>query len=176
MSFADEFKPEKTVIKTVYLAGFDVFHPEAIALGHNLTEICTSFGLEGRYPMDNEINLGPNASKEETGQAIAWANYEMLYASDAIIANVNSFRGHEPDSGTCAEIGFAVCCKKPIFLYTADLRTLIDRIPSQNGIDEHGYCVEDFGFPLNIMLACPAIHISKSFEEAVEMASRFHLE
>lgn len=36
--------------KTVYLAGFDVFRPDAAAQGQSMKALCARYGLEGLYP------------------------------------------------------------------------------------------------------------------------------
>ncbi|MBV9560335.1 MAG: nucleoside 2-deoxyribosyltransferase, partial [Bradyrhizobium sp.] len=47
----------------IYLAGPDVFLPDAIEIGRRKVEICARHGLTGLYPLDNAIALGaPNAS------------------------------------------------------------------------------------------------------------------
>lgn len=176
--YQEMFRPEVKEITSVYLAGFDVFLQDAIEHGDRLRVICKEQGIEGRYPMDNEIK-GGFANLQSMGVEIAWANYGMLFESDAIIANMNQFRGYEPDSGTCAEVGFAVALKKPVFLYLEDIRDVKDKVPHEivGGIplDPNGFVVEDFNFPANLMMVCPAIKIVKTFAEAVKAASEYHL-
>jgi hypothetical protein len=78
-----------------------------------------------------------------------------------VLANLNPFRGAEPDSGTCVEIGYALALGKPVIGYAADLRPLRERLhasgPGADGRyrDGAGMVVEDFGLPLNLMLAVP---------------------
>ncbi|MDU8351493.1 nucleoside 2-deoxyribosyltransferase [Pseudomonas syringae pv. actinidiae] len=183
--YRDQFKPEKKKLNSAYLAGFDVFlnkDPErgaefsmsATEKGIELQAICKSFGIEGRYPLDNEIK-GGFSSAEGMANEICWANYGMLFESDCIIANVNAFRGYEPDSGTSAEIAFAIAHKKPVFLYLSDDRPIYEKVPHTQGVDEGGFLVENFNLPVNLMIACPAAYIAKSFEEAVKAAVSFHL-
>jgi hypothetical protein len=78
-----------------------------------------------------------------------------------VLANLNPFRGAEPDSGTCVEIGYALALGKPVVGYAADLLPLRERTnasgPGADGRyrDVDGMVVEDFGLPLNLMLAVP---------------------
>lgn len=182
--YRDLFKPEKKKLNSAYLAGFDVFlnkdpnrGPEfnlsADEKGIALQAICQSMGIEGRYPLDNKIK-GGFSNLEDMAAEICWANYGMLLESDCIIANVNAFRGYEPDSGTSAEIAFAIAHKKPVFLYLSDTRPIYEKVPNENGIDEQGFLVENFNLPVNLMIACPASHIAKSFEDAVKAAINYH--
>ncbi|WP_353049295.1 nucleoside 2-deoxyribosyltransferase [Paraburkholderia strydomiana] len=77
------------------------------------------------------------------------------------MANVADFRGvGEPDSGTTFEIWFAAALGKPIWAYREDVTELRERVPCsaiiRGDVCERGYLVEDFGLPLNLMLACGA--------------------
>ena len=40
----------------VYLAGPDVFLPDAFEIGRRKIELCTRHGLTGLYPLDNAID------------------------------------------------------------------------------------------------------------------------
>ncbi|BAR59722.1 hypothetical protein NK6_6570 [Bradyrhizobium diazoefficiens] len=80
----------------IYLAGPDVFLPDAVEIGRRKAEICERFGLTGLYPLDNEIDLtAPDASRQ-----IFCGNEAMMDAADAIIANLTPFRGAGADPGT----------------------------------------------------------------------------
>jgi nucleoside 2-deoxyribosyltransferase len=41
----------------IYLAGPDVFLPDAIAIGQRKREICQRHGVTGLYPLDNTVDL-----------------------------------------------------------------------------------------------------------------------
>ncbi|KAB0544119.1 nucleoside 2-deoxyribosyltransferase [Kerstersia gyiorum] len=141
----------------IYLAGFDVFRPDALVHGASLKAACADLGLEGLYPLDNQ------APGDLSGLALAqWicaANLALIDSADMVMANLNPFRGHEPDSGTVFETGYAVAQGKPVWGYTHETGPLLAQIPGQpdeagRPIDAQGYVIEDFGLPLNLMLAC----------------------
>lgn len=136
----------------LYLAGFDVFRPDAVAQGERLKALCAGFGHEGLFPLDNHLPAGL------TGPAAArWicaANLALIHRADALLANLNDFRGHEPDSGTAFEVGYAAALGKPVWAYLDDDRPLIGQIGA--AVDGQGFAVEDFGLPRNLMLACSA--------------------
>jgi nucleoside 2-deoxyribosyltransferase len=44
----------------VYLAGPEVFLPDAIAIGNKKKRLCTEFGFEGLFPFDNEVAPSPS--------------------------------------------------------------------------------------------------------------------
>ena len=41
----------------IYLAGPDVFLPDAIEIGRRKAAICARYGLTGLYPLDNAVDL-----------------------------------------------------------------------------------------------------------------------
>lgn len=161
-----------TTAPRVYLAGFDVFRKDAIEHGQYLKALCTAHGLEGMYPFDNEVPTGLSA--QETAQLICSMNIAMIQRSTAVLANLNVFRGLEPDSGTAFEVGMAIALNKPVWVYFDPVESLRDLVPHDlNGYDEHGYLVEDFALPRNLMLAGTWAGSSSTVELAVEALSLY---
>jgi nucleoside deoxyribosyltransferase len=146
-------------MKTLYLAGFDVFREDALDWGEQLKALCADHGFEGLYPLDKAAPAG--LSGRDTARWIYDANIALIRRADMVMANLGDFRGPgEPDSGTAFEVGFAVALQKPVWGYYGEDGSLRERVTS--GIDdrgrardEQGYLVEDFGLPKNLMLACP---------------------
>lgn len=151
----------------VYLAGFDVFRADAIEHGRYLKALCDQHGLEGLYPFDNEVPQG--LSPAEAAAVICTANIAMIKRCDAVLANLNPFRGAEPDSGTAFEVGMAVALGKPVWAYFAANGALREQIAHDAaGFDGQGFQVEDFGLPRNLMLACTWAGCSETAEQAIE--------
>jgi nucleoside 2-deoxyribosyltransferase len=156
----------------VYLAGFDVFRSDAIEHGRYLKTLCNAHGLEGLYPFDNEVTQG--LPPQETAALICKANITMIKGCDAVLANLNVFRGAEPDSGTAFEVGMAVALDKPVWAYFDDLGTLREQIQHDaEGSDAQGFQVEDFQLPKNLMLACTWTGSSETAEGAIEALARY---
>lgn len=135
----------------LYFAGPDVFRSDATAWAEGVREQCRAAGHEALLPMDGG---------QVTAAAIYRNNLRLLDAADAVLANLNPFRGAEPDSGTCVEIGYALARGLPVIGYADDLRPLRERLQAAPGIDGRrrdgtGSAVEDFGLPFNLMLAVP---------------------
>ena len=105
---------------SVYLAGFDVFYPDALARGEYLKALCATHGLEGLYPLDAAL---PEGLSDPAGW-ICQANLDSLRRADAVLANLGHFRGNEPDSGTVFEVGFACALGKPVWAYFPDQHPL----------------------------------------------------
>ena len=151
----------------VYLAGFDVFRADAIEHGRSLKALCEQHGLEGLYPFDNEVPEG--LMPEQAAAVICNANIAMIKRCDAVLANLNPFRGTEPDSGTAFEVGMAVALGKPVWAYFAANGSLRQQIAHDaDGLDAQGFQVEDFGLPRNLMLACTWVGSSETAEQAIE--------
>lgn len=162
---------ERIAMKKIYLAGFDVFRVNAAAHGEYLKRICEIHGFTGIFPLDNEAPEGLS------GVALAhWiyeANISLIRGADIVMANMNNFRGAEPDSGSCFEIGFAVALGKQVWAYLDDARPLIDQVSyahSEAGVflDHDGYVIENFGLSRNLMIACSSHLIIGGPEECLK--------
>ncbi|ROT46062.1 nucleoside 2-deoxyribosyltransferase [Pusillimonas sp. NJUB218] len=154
------------MVKKVYLAGPDVFRPDSHVWGKHLQTLCQQQGLIGLYPLDNEI--APAATPQQTASAIAQANMRMIAQADGVIANLEPFRGAEPDSGTVFEVGVAVALGKPVWVYfpwAGDLRQQVTH--DDQGHCTQGWLVEDFSLPRNLMLACQWQGYSPTVEAAI---------
>ncbi|MDR6235151.1 nucleoside 2-deoxyribosyltransferase [Pseudomonas oryzihabitans] len=146
----------------IYLAGPDVFRPDAVAHGQALKALCAEQGCEGLFPLDNAIPAELSSPHEQA----AWiyrANLALIDAADAVLANLDFFRGAEPDSGTCFEVGYAVARGKPVVGYVPEQGSLAERIRARHPdwvgpelLDRDSWTLEEFGLPLNLMLAVPA--------------------
>ncbi|MCZ8383243.1 nucleoside 2-deoxyribosyltransferase [Achromobacter xylosoxidans] len=148
-------------MRRVYLAGFDVFLPDAVAHGERLKALAAAHGFEGLYPLDNTLPAG--LAGVALAQWIYQANVAMIQRADLVMANLNSFRGAEPDSGTAFEVGYAIALGKPVWGYTSQAGSVREQVAvgvaaddAARAVDAQGYTVEDFGLNLNLMLACSA--------------------
>jgi len=141
----------------IYLAGPDVFLPDAVEIGRRKAEICARHGLTGLYPLDNAVDLATSSASFD----IFKGNQAMMDAADAIIANLTPFRGPSADAGTVYELGYMAGRGKLLFAYSNDPAAYPERVarahkvtkPSGGQlIDRDGLIVEDFGLPDNLMM------------------------
>ena len=160
-------------MKKIYIAGPDVFEPDSIEIGKTLVELCTKYGYEGLYPLDNVVDF--SQSKHKIAQDIFDANISMIKKTDIVIANLNQFRGKEADSGTVWECGFAYALGKEVYVYMSDISDYIDTFNSDEKFKINGYfcdsdkrLIEDFNHPINLMLACSTKIIKGDFEEVLK--------
>jgi len=140
----------------IYLAGPDVFLPDAVEIGRRKAEICARHGLIGLYPLDNAID----SSAGRASLDIFKGNEAMMIEADAVVANLTPFRGPGADAGTVYELGFMAGRGKLCLGYSNHPRPYADRVreftdvKSRDGrlIDQHGLTVEDFGLIDNLMM------------------------
>jgi nucleoside 2-deoxyribosyltransferase len=140
----------------VYLAGPDVFLPDALDVGRRKRDLCTRYGLTGLYPLDNAVDT----AAEDASLRIFRGNEAMMIEADAIIANLTPFRGPGADAGTTYELGYMAALGKLCLGYSNDPSCYADRVRSftdvnaQDGrlVDALGLTVEDFGLTDNLMM------------------------
>jgi nucleoside 2-deoxyribosyltransferase len=141
----------------IYLAGPDVFLPDAIAIGRRKAELCARHGLTGLYPLDNTVDLSARGASLD----IFKGNEAMMDAADAVITNLTPFRGAGADPGTVYELGYMAGRGKLCLGYSNDPAPYAARVarfcavtksPDGRLTDPQGLTVEDFGLPDNLMM------------------------
>ena len=140
---------------TVYLAGPDVFLPDAREHARRKVAICARYGLTGQPPLNEDIAALAQMHESEAGLAIFQKDVAMMEAADIIIANLTPFRSASADSGTLVELGWFLGRGRPIFGYSnsatpfrersqAHVAAIPDPLPDLT--------VEHFGLPDNLMI------------------------
>ncbi len=161
----------------IYLAGPEVFHPDALRLGAAKMALCAASGLIGLYPLDCPGDLADSAG-------IFAACAAMMREADAGIFNLTPFRGPSADVGTVFELGMMVALGKPVFAYTNVADDLLTRLKVYPGLtldddaaawrDPLGMSAEDFGNADNLMLdEALAVQGRQIHRGAVPAAERF---
>lgn len=181
----------------IYLAGPEVFLPDADHIGHLKREICKRFGFEGLFPLD--ANPPDDSKGEPLSRRIFRANTGLMDEADAIIANLTPFRGPSADVGTVYELAYMLGRGSRLCFGDSNIAdSYIDKVRKQIEVradgaggfrDADGLAVEDFGLPDNLMIihglelfGCPLVVPSRSaadpfrelssFEECVRTAAR----
>jgi nucleoside 2-deoxyribosyltransferase len=140
----------------IYLAGPDVFLPDAVEIGRQKVQLCARHGLIGFYPLDNKVDLSAANASEQ----IFRGNEAMMNEASAIIANLTPFRGPGADAGTVYELGYMAGRSKWCLGYSNDPSTYSERARHFTAItrtgnllaDADGLTVEDFGLADNLMM------------------------
>lgn len=157
----------------VYLAGPDVFRPDALTWAEEARALLAQHGHTALVPLDNV---------ETTAVGIFKANIDLITKADVLVANLNPFRGFEPDSGTSFEVGCAIALGKRVIGYVSDIRSQVDKLAERAGgklarkngriVDHEGLTVEDFGLPVNLMLGVSCEIIEGGLNEAIAALGR----
>ncbi|MET0543741.1 MAG: nucleoside 2-deoxyribosyltransferase [Variovorax sp.] len=146
----------------IYLAGPDVFLPDCAQVFAGLKAACDRLGLIGVEPSDGELDSGFEGGDDARAQRIYDGNIRLLREADGVVANLMAFRGHEPDSGTVFEAGFAVALGKPVVAYGVAQGSYAERVSRAIACTRDaagvlretasGLMVEGLGQRLNLML------------------------
>jgi len=146
----------------LYLAGPDVFRPDAVEQGTRLKALCAENGVEGLYPLDGK------------GTDIRRRCIDMIDEADALVANITPFRGVHMDPGTAFEIGYAEARGKRIFLWSDDTRMLAERVmpsPGNTDRDGDGHMIENFGKAENLMIVRDGARVWPTADGAIKEAA-----
>ena len=111
----------------VYLAGPDVFFPDAEAWAERRRTICARHGLVAVSPLDPLAEEAAGWAELPEWQRIAWRNEAHIRSCDAVIANLTPFRGPSADPGTVYELGFARALGRVVFGYTTSMAPFTQR-------------------------------------------------
>jgi nucleoside 2-deoxyribosyltransferase len=146
----------------VYLAGPDVFLPEAVAWMERKKAICAGVHLVGVSPLDDLPNQPADWTNLPEWRRIARRNEAHIRNCLAIIANLTPFRGPSADVGTVYEVGFARGLGLKVFGYSTVATGFLDRTLSSiaggrqeadgSWWDADGLLVEQFGLFDNLMI------------------------
>lgn len=166
----------------IYLAGPDVFRPDSATVYLRLKAQCERLGLIGVPPFESQ----PDASSADGGtiaQRIYEGNIALIRSADAVVANLQDFRGLEPDAGTVFEVGYAVALGKPVVVYGVGQGSYADRVaavlPCERAADGEvretasGVMVEGLGQRLNLMITRSTTLVDSAEAALLQLAMHF---
>ncbi|MFD2239341.1 nucleoside 2-deoxyribosyltransferase [Aureimonas populi] len=149
-------------MRTIYLAGPEVFLPDAQAVMAQKRRRARAHGFEPTGPGSDEAAL---AAGPATAAMILERNETAMRRAEVCIANVTPFRGISADPGTVYEIGFMIALGRTVHAYTNDPRPYGERVEAEwpggrvagprearplRGVD--GLMIESFGLADNLMI------------------------
>jgi nucleoside 2-deoxyribosyltransferase len=148
------------VATRIYLAGPEVFLPDAREIAEAKKAICRAYGLEGVFPADPEIKDKERLPAPEIARLIAESNLALMDGCDCLIANLTPFRGVSMDTGTAFEMGYMASRGRVVLGYTNVAAPYKDRVVRYYEQDRSefpepcsaGSAIEDFGFAENLMI------------------------
>lgn len=146
----------------VYLAGPDVFLPDAADWMARKKAICAGYRLAGVSPLDDLLSEPAAWANLPEWRRIALRNEAHIRSCAAVIANLTPFRGPSADAGTVYEVGFARGLGLRVFGYATVATAFLDRTLSSIGGGRRdpdgswwgadGMLVEQFGLFDNLMI------------------------
>jgi nucleoside 2-deoxyribosyltransferase len=138
-----------------YLAGPDVFLPDAPAHARRKSAICAAHGITALPPLNEDVASLAAMPEAEAWRVIFAKDVAMMEAADLVIANLTPFRGASADAGTLVELGWFLGRGRPIFGYSncaapfsERSKALLARVPDPMP----GLTVSGFGLPDNLMI------------------------
>ncbi len=145
----------------VYLAGPEVFLPDALEIAAAKKRICAAHGLEGVFPFDTPPQVPP--AERPYWMRIYLGNEAHIRSCGALIANLTPFRGPSADAGTVYELGFMKALGRPVMGYSNAAAAFLDRTRAFLGPeararadggweDAEAMGLEDFGLADNLMI------------------------
>lgn len=149
-----------------YLAGTEIFYPDSAQTQEKYHALCEKYGIQGFYPSDEAPDdefkeyVKKDDSLHEMEVQMFTHDLNHIRRTDIIIANLNDYRGNEPDSGTAVECGIAWGMGHRCFAFIDDARPMKERFKGvtktdESGVltDKNGARLEDFDMPLNLMFS-----------------------
>lgn len=127
----------------VYLAGPEVFLPNALDIGAEKKRICARFGYDAIFPLDGSEPLADDPL--QAGLQIFDQCVVLMDRCDLIVANMTPFRGSSMDVGTAVEVGYMFSRGRPVHGYTNVTSDYAARV------QHDGFAIEAFGFSDNLM-------------------------
>lgn len=162
----------------IYLADIARYKADAADIYNERRKQCEALGLEAVTPLDWADGMAEPADVDPYVRAGALAeNYRRLIEScDAVLTDLNDFRGYECANDVGFECGVGFEYGKKLFGYMEDTRPCIEKLPHFGEAAEYrdmaGCNVENFNYPINLMFAS-SMKISKGgFAEALEAAAK----
>lgn len=134
----------------VYLAGPEVFLPDAVVLGDRKRAICQEHGFEASFPLDR-LPEAEGRSPADIARQIFAICTDMMDGCDLLVANVTPFRGVSADVGTAIEVGYMLGRGKPVFAYST-VEAPYDRRVRDAAVAGPGELVEDVELADNLMV------------------------
>jgi nucleoside 2-deoxyribosyltransferase len=138
-----------------YLAGPDVFLPNAVEHARTKVSICARYGIEGCPPLNEDAGSLGSLPPDEAWRVIYAKDVAMMESADLIIANLTPFRGVSADAGTLVELGWFLGRRRPVFGYSNSATPFTERSRAFLALQPDlipGLAVEGFGLADNLMI------------------------
>jgi len=162
----------------IYLAGPERYDPDAAERYRKMKQICEGYGYDVLTPIDRARNetvvIEGNPFQRAAIQFYRYTQH--VRDCDIILANLNDFRGYEPNNDVSFECGMGYQLGKKLIGYMDSTTIMKKRIPNYGAEreyrDECGRNAENFDYPINLMFSgsMPILEAS-CFEDVMRQAA-----
>lgn len=164
---------------TIYLAGPERYDNDSARKYKSMKKICDKYGFDAVSPLDGvtEDMVLSGANPFQKAADLFFRYQQNVRDCDIIVANLNDFRGWEPNNDVSFECGMAYQLGKKMFGYMSDVTIMKDRIPNYGPDfeyrDECGRNAENFNYPINLMFSgSMPIYRSSCFEDVIAQVAK----
>lgn len=164
-------REEKPVVYLADLVRYREDRDEQYAL---MRELCARHGLRAVTPCDWAEGQKETFCYNPYAKAgnLAENYHQLIRGCDAVIADLNHYKGYECSNDVSFECGVGFELNKKLFGYMNDVRPCIEKIPhlgEKAGFrDGNGCSVENFNYPVNLMFGSSMEILEGKFQDVVE--------
>ncbi len=150
-------------VRSLYLAGPDLLHPQALDIAIQMQALCEAAGFKAMTPHTDA--MVESEGTEALAREIYAERVARMRRADAMVVNLTPFRGPQCDPAAAFEAGFMAGLGKPVFAYlnvsSEEDAELLARVEALSGAeldgegvwrDDSGAMIEDYGLPEGLML------------------------
>ncbi|MDR0386599.1 MAG: nucleoside 2-deoxyribosyltransferase, partial [Treponema sp.] len=112
----------------LYIAGPQCFYPRGYSQWHGRRKLAEFYGFTVVLPNDYPLKLDHPDPRKNADEIFANLR-EVIEKTDIIIADLEQFRGAEPDGGTLFEMGMTFAGGGLLYGFTRDKRPIIRKDP-----------------------------------------------
>ena len=128
--------------EAIYIAGPECFYTHGYDMLAAMKARAVSLGFGVTLPNDHQLDM-ENPDKRKRADSIFSDLDEVMKDTTVIIADLEAYRGAEPDSGTVYELGMAYAKGARCYGYTRDKRSLSTK--NQNAFLKDGKIYDERG-------------------------------
>jgi nucleoside 2-deoxyribosyltransferase len=110
----------------LYIAGPECFYPRGYSLWHAQRNLAEYYGFTVVLPNDFPLKLDHEDLRKNADEIFANLR-DVIEHTDIIIADLEFFRGSEPDGGTLFEMGMTYAKGGLLYGYTRDKRPMVNK-------------------------------------------------
>lgn len=157
----------------IYIAGPECFYTRGYTQLAYMRKRAEGFGFGVTLPNDDPLDL-ENPDKQKRADSILDNLKKVMNDTTVIIADLESFRGAEADSGTVFEIGMAYAKNAKCYGYTRDKRNLVwkdQQYKLVDGVvyDEHGDKAPYADLPFSPTIVGSTKIVEGDFDDCLKM-------